>query len=38
MHGSRLMTGAGYALKVPAIDLAEVVAVAPYFQLMLVAP
>ena len=24
MHGSRLMTGAGYALKVPAIDLAEV--------------
>ncbi len=24
MHGSRLLTGAGYALKVPAIDLAEV--------------
>ena len=24
MHGSRLMPGAGYALKVPAIDLAEV--------------
>ena len=24
MHGSRLMAGAGYALKVPAIDLAEV--------------
>jgi N-methylhydantoinase A len=24
LHGSRLLTGAGYALKVPAIDLAEV--------------
>jgi N-methylhydantoinase A len=24
MHGSRLLTGSGYALKVPAIDLAEV--------------
>ena len=24
MHGSRLLTGAGYLLRVPAIDLAEV--------------